>query len=145
MTSSKRKEYIRHRATITAIVSEIGEPIEGLNGITALIFLGQKAGLPLNYEFDVMIDGTVLSDELFSDLMDLVEQGILQEEFEERKEMRIPLFSSMISGKEALEYLESSLGEEFVNPVKTFVSKYKSRRTAESLSKDVLKFRGATE
>ena len=139
MISSKRKEYLRNRTVITAIISEIGEPIEGINGITALIFLGQKEGLPLNYEFDVMEDGTVISDEVFDDLMDLVEQGILQEVFEARKEIHIPIFSSYISGREAIEYLESTLGKEHVNPLKLFASKYKAKRTAAKLREFVKK------
>jgi hypothetical protein len=137
--STKRKRIISNRLLLIGIIAEIGDRVEGLNALTAIIYLGQEKGLPLEYEFEVLDDGTVLSEGLFDDLLDLVEQGIFKEEFEERGEIRIPVFSAEITGREALEYLETQLGKEHTDSVKAFAHRFRSKQSEEILRKEVLR------
>ncbi|MGY5855391.1 MAG: hypothetical protein RTS72_02240, partial [Candidatus Thorarchaeota archaeon] len=123
LTSRARKTKIRNRLFLVACISELDRPIHGVSRVNAIIFLAMHDGLPFDYDFDNLGEGMVDSKNLFSDLMDLIDQGAIREEFEMTGEEVIPVLTSKLSGREALEYLEKNYGDELAEQTRKFIAR----------------------
>ncbi len=126
-------------ALLMAILSEIDKPIKGVNTINALVYLASINEVPINYTFDILKDGTVISEDFFSDLMGIIDQGLIVQLFEEIGDDEvIPVFSSTLSSKQAIEFLKTTAKEDTISKTKAFASRIKRDITDKALRKQVI-------
>jgi len=118
-----RETHVRNRAMLLALIAGLDKPVRGIHSVIAMAFLANCEGLPIDYEYESVGEGLVISESLFSDLMDLIDQGFISEVFERKGETIIPILESLISSSEAIDYVRDFIKDDTVQKLKAFISK----------------------
>ncbi|MHA2145847.1 MAG: hypothetical protein ACXAB0_10380 [Candidatus Thorarchaeota archaeon] len=128
------KQRKNTRTFLLTLVARIEKKIEGVSLVNAIAFLAMKAGVPLNYHFEILADGNVVSDDLISDLMNLVDRGLIAEEFKDSYGVSVPIYSARMSQEEALGILKDTLSSSDRRKFEEFIETIRRK----TLSEDVL-------
>lgn len=143
MESDKHRD--KARTLLLVLVAKIEKKIEGISLLNAIAFLAVKAGIPLNYQFEILADGNVVSEDLISDLMGLVDCGLVAEEFEDRSGVSVPIYSARMTQEEAFGILKDAMPSSDIKKVDKFIETIRRKTLSEEVLARLVSGQGGTK